>query len=126
MNRWLEKIAESPSTTPTKPTEPPFVGSVGTLPGAFEEKNETEVPATTSEWGAWIAECCPLLPEDRTHVARGLFRLHPRLQQRLAARYVETWYAAANNERNANKQGNAGRRAANLIITQLLKGNGYV
>ena len=78
------------------------------------------------DWLAWIAERCPLVPEDRRHVASGLLSLHPRMQQRLAERYVETWRAAADDEPTYHKRDNAGRRAANLIITKLKRGAEYV
>jgi len=81
-----------------------------------------EVP----DWLDWIAQRCPLLPEDKAHVARGLYRLHPRIQQRLAERYAETWRRGHDAEQSAVKQENAGRRAANLIITKLLKGDEHV
>ncbi|MGO2146359.1 hypothetical protein [Halomonas sp.] len=74
-----------------------------------------EVP----DWLEWIAQRCPLVPEDRRHVATGLLRLHLKMQQRLAERYVETWQAAANKEPKPHRKDNAGRRAANLIITRL-------
>lgn len=81
-----------------------------------------EVP----DWLDWIAERCPLVPEDRRHVAAGLLCLHPRMQQRLAERYVEEWRAAADDEPTYHKRDNAGRRAANLIITRLKRGAEYV
>lgn len=71
------------------------------------------------DWLAWIDERCPLVPEDRRHVATGLLRLHQRMQQRLAERYVETWKQAADNEPAIHKRDNVGRRAANLVITRL-------
>lgn len=81
-----------------------------------------EVP----DWLDWIAQRCPLVPEDRRHVAAGLLRLHPRIQKRLAERYVEAWRAAADDEPMYHKRDNAGRRAANLIITKLKRGAEYV
>ncbi|MFI0473457.1 hypothetical protein ACGLWX_12145 [Halomonas sp. HMF6819] len=81
-----------------------------------------EVP----DWLEWIAQRCPLVPEDRRHVVAGLLRLHPRMQQRLAERYVEAWRAAADDEPMYHKRDNAGRRAANLIITKLKRGAEYV
>lgn len=81
-----------------------------------------EVP----DWLEWIAERCPLVPEDYRHVATGLLRLHPRMQQRLAERYVEEWRAAADDEPTYHKRDNAGRHAANLIITRLKRGAEYV
>ncbi|MEC9305832.1 MAG: hypothetical protein VX449_09700 [Pseudomonadota bacterium] len=81
-----------------------------------------EVP----DWLEWIAQRCPLVPEDYRHVATGLLRLHPRMQQRLAERYVEEWRAAADDEPTYHKRDNAGRHAANLIITRLKRGAEYV
>ena len=48
------------------------------------------------------------------------------MQQRLAERYVETWRAAADDEPTYHKRDNAGRRAANLIITRLKRGAEHV
>jgi hypothetical protein len=59
-------------------------------------------------------------------VASGLLRLHPRIQQRLAERYVETWRAAADVEPMYHKRDNAGRCAANLVITRLKRGAEHV
>ena len=126
MNRWLKKIEESAYSPTDKADKSTSVSSVSDSTGPFAEKNEAVAPATASEWMGWITDRCPLLPEDRTHVVRGLFRLHPRLQQRLAKRYVEAWHAAADDEPKYHKRDNAGRRAANLIITHLLKGNEHV
>lgn len=77
------------------------------------------------DWLAWIAERCPLVPEDYRHVATGLLRLHPRMQQRLAERYVETWQAAASGEPKSHRKDNVGRRAANLVITRLKREDEY-
>ena len=126
MGRWLEKIEKGAGDTPSKPPKSPLGGLEGVLDGPFSEKNEDSHPVTSSDWLEWIAERCPLVPEDRRHVATGLLRLHPRMQQRLAERYVETWRSAADDEPTYHKRDNAGRHAANLIITRLKRGAEYV
>lgn len=85
-----------------------------------------EVRAESTDWLTWIADRCAVVPEDRSHIARLLLNLHPRMQQRLAERYVEAWRAAADDEPTYHRRDNAGRRAANLIITKLMKGDDYV
>ncbi|HCR96868.1 MAG: hypothetical protein ACTH5L_05900 [Halomonas sp.] len=96
--------------------------------GKSAESAESAAPSPRNAdgWLEWIAERCPLVPEDRRHVATGLLRLHPRMQQRLAERYVEEWRAAADDEPTYHKRDNAGRHAANLIITRLKRGAEYV
>ncbi|WP_322529311.1 hypothetical protein R5R73_07415 [Salinicola sp. LHM] len=126
MGRWLEKVRNAEVDTPRKPPKSPLGGLEGVAGDAFSEKNEDGAPVTTTDWVEWITERCPLLPEDKAHVSRGLFRLHPRLQQRLAERYAETWRRGHDAEQSAVKQENAGRRAANIIITKLLKGDEHV
>lgn len=126
MGRWLGRIQKSEGQHPPKTPESTLGGLGGMADATFAENCIAEDPTTATEWSSWIAERCPLLPEDMTHIVRGLFRLHTRLQQRLAERYVEAWHAAADDEPKHHKRDNAGRRAANIIITQLLKGNDYV
>lgn len=70
----------------------------------------------------WIAEQVPLLPEDRQHIERGMRCVHPRMQSRLADRYVAAWQQGRNAEPSGAKQENAGRRHANLLITRLING----
>lgn len=77
------------------------------------------------DWLTWIATQCRLAPEDRRHVAMGLLRLHPRIQQRIAERYVETWQMAASLEPKPHRKDNAGRNAANLVITRLKREGEY-
>lgn len=98
----------------TEPLKAPSHAAVPLVPSVPPTCSE-EVP----DWLEWIGERCPLVPEDRRHVATGLLRLHPKMQQRLAERYVETWQAAANNEPKSHRKDNAGRRAANLFVTRL-------
>ncbi|MGP9498585.1 hypothetical protein [Halomonas sp. AOP43-D1-4] len=98
----------------TEPLKAPSQAAVPLVPSVPPTCSE-EVP----DWLEWIAERCLLVPEDRRHVATGLLRLHPRMQQRLAERYVEEWRTAADDEPTYHKRDNAGRRAANLIITKL-------
>ena len=117
-----ESVPSVPSPTHhTEPLKAPSHAAVPLVP---------PVPPTCSEevpdWLEWIAERCPLVPEDHRHVAMGLLRLHPRMQQRLAERYVETWRAAADDEPTYHKRDNAGRRAANLVITRLKRGAEHV
>lgn len=126
MGRWLEKIRNAEVDTPRKPPKSPLGGLGGVAGDAFSEKNEDSAPVTTTDWTEWIAQRCPLLPEDKAHVAKGLYRLHPRIQQRLAERYVDAWREGHDAEPSPVKQENAGRRAANIIITKLLKGDEHV
>lgn len=70
----------------------------------------------------WIAEQVPLLPEDRQHIERGMRCVHPRMQSRLADRYVTAWQQGRDAEPKPAKQENAGRRRANLLITRLING----
>ena len=95
------------------------------LSGAFE-RPKVAYSEERTDWLDWISGRCNVLPEDRTHVAKMLCRLHPRLQQRLAERYVEAWRAAADDEPKYHRRDNAGRRAANIIITKLMKGDEHV
>lgn len=126
MGRWLGRIQKSEGQPPPKTPESTLGGLGGMVDAAFSGKNEVEEPATATEWSSWIADRCPLLPEDRAHVASGLFRLHTRWQGRLAEQYAEAWHTAADDEPKHHKRDNAGRRAANLIITRLKAGNEYV
>lgn len=126
MGRWLEKIQSGGSDTPRKPPKSPLRGLGGSVEEPFTENTPDAQPVTSTDWLEWIAERCPLVSEDRVHIALGLIRLHPRMQQRLAERYVETWRAAADDEPTFHKRDNAGRRAANLIITKLKRGAEYV
>lgn len=126
MGRWLEKIQNGGGDTPRKPPESPLRGLGGVVEGAYSENKSDIQPVTTTDWLEWIAERCPLVPEDHRHVAMGLLRLHPRMQQRLAERYIEEWRAAADDEPTYHKRDNAGRRAANLIITRLKRGAEHV
>lgn len=119
MGRWLEKIEKGGGDSPSKPSKSPLGGLEGVADGPYLEKNADIGPQTSTGWLAWIAERCPLVPEDSRYVAIALLRLHPRMQQRLAERYVEEWRAAANDEPTHHKRDNAGRRAANLFITRL-------
>lgn len=119
MGHWLEKIQNGVSKTPSKTSKSPLGGLEGVIEGPFPEINIDERPVTSADWLKWIAERCPLVPEDRRHVATGLLRLHPRMQKRLAERYVETWQTAANDEPKPHRKDNAGRHAANLVITRL-------
>jgi len=105
----------------TEPLKAPSHAAVPLVPSVPPTCSE-EVP----DWLEWIGERCPLVPEDHRHVATGLLRLHPRMQQRLAERYVEEWRAAADDEPTYHKRDNAGRRAANLIITRLKRGAEHV
>lgn len=75
-----------------------------------------------SDWLPWITDRCPLVAQDKGHIMRGLYHVHPRLKQRLAVRYVEAWKEAADAEPLAHRKDNAGRLAANLIITRLNTG----
>lgn len=125
MGRWLEKIQNGGGDTPRKPPESPLRGLGGVVDGAYSENKPDVQPVTTTDWLEWIAERCPLVPEDYRHVATGLLRLHPRMQQRLAERYVETWQTAADVETVLHKRDNVGRRAANLVITRLRRENEY-
>lgn len=95
--------------------------------GKSAESAESAAPAprNTDGWLEWIAERCPMAPEDCRHVAIGLLRLHPRIQQRIAERYVETWQVAASLEPKSHRKDNAGRRAANLVITRLKREGEY-
>lgn len=70
----------------------------------------------------WIAQQVPLLPEDRQHIERGMRCVHPRMQSRLADRYVTAWQQGRDTEPKSAKQENAGRRRANLLITRLING----
>lgn len=126
MGRWLEKIEKGDGGTPRKPPKSTLGALGGEVDGPFSEKNEDNHPVTCTDWLDWIVQRCPLVPEDRRHVAAGLLRLHPRIQQRLAERYVEAWRTAADDEPMYHKRDNAGRRAANLIITKLKRGAEYV
>jgi|GEM_PF-2070061 hypothetical protein len=119
MGRWLEKIEKGDGDTPRKPPKSPLGALGGEVDGPFSEKNEDNHPVTSTDWLEWIAERCPLVPEDYRHVAVGLMRLHPKMQQRLAERYIEEWHAAAEEQSTYHKRDNAGRRAANLLITRL-------
>ncbi|MGO3057718.1 hypothetical protein ACT3R7_12565 [Halomonas sp. AOP43-A1-21] len=119
MGRWLEKIEKGGGDTPSKPTKSPLGGLEGGVGGPYLEKSADVGPLTSTDWLAWIAERCPLVPEDSRHVAAALIRLHPRMQQRLAERYVEEWRTAASDETAYHKRDNVGRRAANLFITRL-------
>lgn len=119
MNRWLKKISESTSHPTDKTDLYESVSFVSASTCAFEKKND---PATVPEWLDWIAKRCPIVREDRAHIAKMLYRLHPRLQQRLTQRYLETWLAAAGAEPKSHRKENAGRRAANLVVTRLLAG----
>ncbi|MGP9679590.1 hypothetical protein ACT3TC_13250 [Halomonas sp. AOP27-A1-41] len=125
MGRWLEKIDKGGDDTPRKPPQSPLGGLEGVIDGPFSEKNEDPKPETLTDWLEWIAARCPLAPEDRRHVATGLLRLHPRMQKRLSERYVEAWQATANVEPKSHRKDNAGRHAANLVITRLKREGEY-
>lgn len=110
-----------PPDKPTEQPQPPSYGTVPPVPPVTSKKNSYEaVEPDHPNWMAWIAERCPLVPEDKTHIMRGLYQVHPRMQQRLAERYVQTWREAATHEPSPPKRENAGRRAANLTITRLI------
>lgn len=125
MGRWLEKIQDGGNNTPRKPPKSPLRGLGGEVDDPLTENIPDEQPATSTDWLEWIAERCPLVPEDRVHVSLGLIRLHPRMQQRLAERYVETWQTAADGETVTHKRENVGRRAANLVISRLKRDSEY-
>jgi len=125
MGRWLGKIQNEGDSTPSKPTKSPLEGLEGEVGAAFSEKTDVD-PLAPSQLVEWIEEHCPLLPEDKTHIVRGLYRLHPKRQAKLAQWYVSAWRMAAESEPRPVKKENAGRRAANLIVTRLMKGGGQI
>ncbi|MDN3553275.1 hypothetical protein QWY74_07340 [Halomonas almeriensis] len=90
------------------------------LVGGGKPQGANHSATTRPGWLEWMADQCPLAPEDKAHIQSGLSRVHPRMQQRLAERYVQTWREAAEQEPSPPKRENAGRRAANLFITRLL------
>ncbi|ANF56819.1 hypothetical protein A5892_04510 [Halotalea alkalilenta] len=116
----------------TEPLEAPSLPVVPSVPLVPSEQKEVEKdsglqysdshPLPVSQGVAWIAERCPLLPEDRRHIDCGMQRVHPRTQGRLAEQYCEAWRGAFDAEPFAIRKDNAGRRAANLIVTRLLNG----
>lgn len=89
------------------------------LPDGRERVMQLLEQRTQPAWVEWVGNQVPLVHEDRVHIATWMARLHPKLQERLARRYVETWQEAATAEPVPHKRDNAGRRAANLIITRL-------
>ena len=120
MGRWLERIEKGVEAIPPKPPESLSTGLRGVSEGPFPENQEART--TASEWIAWIKERCPLVTGDVAHLVTTMAMLHPRLQQRLAERYVEVWRAAADDEPQHHRRDNRGRRAANLIVTRLKRG----
>lgn len=124
MGRWLEKIEESRGSHPPATPKSPLGGLRGEVEAPFPENKEEF--STATDWLGWIDARCALVPEDRPHIATTMMLLHPRLQQRLAERYIEAWRAAADDEPIHHKRDNAGRRAANLIVTRLKRGAEYV
>ena len=115
----------------TERREPPSSAAVPSVPpvplpeskGRQRAKADAPLPLQSQLPPAqWIAEQVPLLPEDRQHIERGMRCVHPRMQSRLADRYVAAWQQGRNAEPSAAKKENAGRRQANLLITRLING----
>lgn len=77
--------------------------------------------AGRQDWITWIAEHCPLLPEDKAFVFHRLRTLPPRAAERTARRYVETWHAAATAEPRPQAKDNRGRTAANRTLLALIR-----
>ena len=50
-----EKLPPPPKPEPTKPTEPPFDGFVGSIPGANENIFSVNDDADTAHWCWWLA-----------------------------------------------------------------------
>lgn len=115
----------------TERREPPSSAAVPSVPcvpspkskGKQRGKVDAPIPQPIHLPPAqWIAEQVPLLPEDRQHIERGMRCVHPRMQSRLADRYVAAWQQGRIAEPRAAKRENAGRRHANLLITRLING----
>ncbi|KXS37468.1 MAG: hypothetical protein AWU55_2344 [Halomonadaceae bacterium T82-2] len=127
-NRYLERKKCNPPCNPDATEGPqPMQLSGGNEAGKVASDDAPEAYSEeVPDWLSWIADRCPLLPEDKTHIVRGLYRLHPKRQAKLAQWYVSAWRMAAESEPRPVKKENAGRRAANLIVTRLMKGGGQI
>ncbi len=87
-------------------------------PVSKEVSKPVSIETKVNKWVAWIDEQCSLLPDDRRALNDRLRGLPRNEQQELAQYYVQTWRKAAGAEPNPSGKNNAGRRAANLLITR--------
>ncbi|APX94299.1 hypothetical protein BWR19_15905 [Halomonas sp. 1513] len=73
------------------------------------------------DWIDWIADRCPLVPEDRRFICVRLRTLPPKARERAARRYVATWQEAAEAEPKDHCKTNRGRCAANRSLLALIR-----
>lgn len=111
MGRWMQKIQKPQEGTPTKPTEPGFVGSVGTACPPFQKKQAVNDPLNSEQIG-WLSAVAKLLEVGTMHLLESGFIDRHDLEEQLGAdpekvaaliRSNPFWHRRANDETRRHK-----------------------
>lgn len=82
------------------------------------ESAESAAPVSFEQCIHWIRDACPLLPADLEYVCRRLAVIGTGRAPTAALWYINAWTKAAEAEPVEHKKDNAGRRAANAVLSR--------